>query len=517
MSETRDKLNLDAALREWPDAEKPASDWEERARSIEARVASGAPATSLASVSDENLFAAPLGQIEGEGHNSAAPVLSLSSTTGSTKPGASATRPAEEKPMTMPADRERDRRSLQDLAKMAQGGLLTPPPPSVRAPSSSAPSGVQRAAEAKADDSGVVDLALAAQADPQGAARAQATPLAKDGLFDDEPASVRPGPVSQAPISQAPASFGGAQLQQPMPSMPPAPASLPPASLAPASAPLSAPASAPVASLASGPALAQSEKKGGGKVIGLVLFGLVAASAVAAGGFFVYQGQQAKKAAALAAAQAAEAKPAAPVVAAAPEAKPEQPTAAAEPTPAPESTVDPNALPAAGKTAAAAPKAGAAKPGALALNTPAPAKPEAAAKLSEKDIPAAAAGPAGDLGNAMKSAVGADGKPAEQTPAAGSNGPQFAAGTVPQKPSQGAVTGAIGAVLPAARACLGPDDPISRATITFVSAGTVQSVNVTGGAAGKPAEACIKSALTRAKVAPFMEATYTAPITIRHN
>lgn len=515
MSETPSKVNLDAALREWPDAEKPAPEWEERARSIEARIASGAPASSAASVSDENLFVAPLGQIEGEGHNSAAPVLSPPNAAESAKLGAPATRPAEEKPMTMPADRERDRRSLQDLAKMAQGGLLTPPPPSVRAPNSSAPSGVQRAAEAKADDSGVVDLALAAQADPQAAARAQATPLAQDGLFDDEPASVRPGPVS-APISQAPVSHASAQLQQPMPSMPPAPASLPPASLAPASAPLSAPASAPVASLASGPALAQAEKKKGGKVVGLVLFGLVAASAVAAGGFFVYQGQQAKKAAALAAAQAAEAKPAAPVVAAAPEAKPAEPTAAAEPTPAPEATVDPNALPAAGKTAAAAPKAGAAKAGALAMNA-APSKPEAAAKLSEKDIPTAAAGPAGDLGNAMKSAVGADGKPVEQTPAAGSNGPQFAAGTVPQKPSQGAVTGAIGTVLPAARACLGPDDPISRATITFVSAGTVQSVNVSGGAAGKPAEACIKSALTRAKVAPFMEATYTAPITIRHN
>ncbi|MEA2746282.1 MAG: hypothetical protein QOI41_425, partial [Myxococcales bacterium] len=64
--------------------------------------------------------------------------------------------------------------------------------------------------------------------------------------------------------------------------------------------------------------------------------------------------------------------------------------------------------------------------------------------------------------------------------------------------------------------CLGPDDPVSRASITFTSAGTVQSVNVTGGAVGKPAEACIKGALGKAKVAPFAEATYTANITVRH-
>ena len=116
----------------------------------------------------------------------------------------------------------------------------------------------------------------------------------------------------------------------------------------------------------------------------------------------------------------------------------------------------------------------------------------------------------------MGKAVGADGKTVDATPAAGSTGPQFAAGTVPQKPSQGAVTGAIGAVLPGARACLGPDDAVSRATITFASAGNVQSVSVSGGAAGKPAEGCIKAALSKAKVTPFAEATYTAPITIRH-
>ena len=57
--------------------------------------------------------------------------------------------------------------------------------------------------------------------------------------------------------------------------------------------------------------------------------------------------------------------------------------------------------------------------------------------------------------------------------------------------ASGAVTGALGAVLPQARGCLGPDDPISRAAIVFGSNGTVQSVSVTGAAAGTEVEACM--------------------------
>jgi hypothetical protein len=102
----------------------------------------------------------------------------------------------------------------------------------------------------------------------------------------------------------------------------------------------------------------------------------------------------------------------------------------------------------------------------------------------------------------------------DKTPAASLTG---GTGSVPQKPSQGAVTGALGAVLPQARACLGPDDPVSRASIVFSSNGVVQSVSVSGPAAGKPSETCIKDALTKAKVQAFAEPTYTANITIRHN
>lgn len=514
MSETPKKLNLDTALREWPSVdgshEKTPMDWENQAQKIEERLQAGATSSSAAYVSDENLLADPLGQIEGEGHNSAAP-------TNREKTAKSPVFKGET--MTMPADRERDRRSLQDLAKLAGGPLsgMTPPPPSVQVPHSSAPSGVQHAAEAAKDDSGIVDLAMAAQADPHAAVRAQSTPLANAGLFDDEPASVRPGPVSGVPASFAPAA--SQQLQQPAPSVPPfsaAPGSLPPASLAPASqAPVSsAPASfAPAMHASAVQSSAQhaapaAKKKGKGVVIALVI-GVIGAGAVAAGGFFYVQHKAEAAAAELAALNTA---PVAPVVAA-----PPAPAETAAATPAPEPSVDPDALPEESPPdtkVAAAPK-GATKAAPKAA-TAKPAAKEESAKLSAKDLPTTPTGPEGDLGKAMGAAVGADGKPVKATPAAGNTGPQFAAGTVPQKPSQGAVTGAIGAVLPGARACLGPDDPVSRASITFTSVGTVQSVSVSGGAAGKPAAACIKSALGKAKVAPFAAATYTANITVRH-
>ena len=514
MSETPKKLNLDALLLEWPavenSPEKTALDWERQAQSIDERLRSEAPSSSHAYVSDENLFAEPLGQIEGEGHNSAA-------VPNRGKPAE--TRVSKGETMTMPVDRERDRRSLQDLAKLASGPLsgplsMTQPPPSVQAPHSSAPSGVQRAGEATKDDSGLIDLAMAAQADPQAAVRAQSTPLANAGLFDDEPASIRPGPVSGAPVVAAPVSQ---QLQQPVPSIPPfsnAPVSQAPASLAAISqAPLSSAPATQSSAVQSSAQIAVAPKKGKGVVIALVFGGLVAAGSLAAGGL-LYVNHKAD----VAAQQLALKTPTvAPVVAAPP---PDVKPAEAAPAPAPEPSPDPNALPTVPPDSKLAlkpvAKGGAPAPAVAKAEKPAPPTKDEAAKLSAKDLPTTPAGPEGDLGKAMGQAVGADGKPVQATPAAGNTGPQFAAGTVPQKPSQGAVTGAIGAVLPGARACLGPDDPVSRAVITFTSAGTVQSVSVSGGAAGKAAEGCIKAALMTAKVAPFAEATYTAPITIRH-
>lgn len=387
---------------------------------------------------------------------------------------------------------------------MAQTGL-TPPPPSVR---SSAPSGVQRAADptgmAKGDDSGLIDFrALASEPAPAPASTAPAG-LASQGLFDEEPQSVRPPPSAQV-------------VAQPVPSIPPMPASMPPASLPPQSMPQAyaqAPASAaPIASspsaLASASQPAMQQKKGNGAVIALVFGGVVALGAAAAGTFFYMKSHKPAEA------------PVAATQAPAPDVKP-APTQAAAPVetaaPAAEPTMDPNSLPTAtpDQKLAAAPKTAAKPTGGAKAAAPAPEGPKAEAKLTQKDLPAAPAGPGGDLGAAMGKAVGDDGKPKTQepVPAAGSNVP---AGSVPQKPSQGAVTGAIGAVLRNARECLGPDDPVSHATVVFGSDGAVQSVNVSGAAAGKPAEACIKAALSKAKVGAFAEPTYSTRITVRHN
>lgn len=490
MSETRGKnrvpVNLDVALREWPDTDKTTGDWDDRAKSVIDRLKRGERGASAPYVVDENLFDGPLGQSAEDGHNSA-------STEGSPQK-------REGTPMTMPADRERDRRSLQDLAKMAHG--LTPPPASVMPNLPISGSGVVRAAEAQKDDSGIVDLAAASTADPSAALRAQSTPLASQGLFEDEPRS-------QAPQT---APFGSAQSlpAQPVPSMPPPmPASIAPQALTPSARELGAGMSASSSSSLHSMPAAQKKKSGGGAVIALVIGGVVALSAAAAGGVLF---MKARKAATEAAAAAAAVATQPTIVAQAdPTPAPSTPAPAADPTPAPE-PANADAPKAAAKPAgkagapmmAAAPKAAA----------PTPAKAEGPAKMTEKDLAAAPSGPAGDLGAAMKKEVGDEGA---KTPAAASTGANATVGNVPQKPSQGAVTGALGAVLPGARACLGPDDPISRASVVFTSGGTVQSVSVSGAAAGKPAEACIKGALMKAKVQPFAEPTYTANITVRHN
>jgi hypothetical protein len=118
------------------------------------------------------------------------------------------------------------------------------------------------------------------------------------------------------------------------------------------------------------------------------------------------------------------------------------------------------------------------------------------------------------LAGAMQKAAGPSDSAKMTTP--DEKKPAYAPGSVPQRPSQGAVIGALGAVMSNARACLDADDAVSRATVVFSSDGSVKSVAVNGGAKGKPAEACIKGALSHAKVSPFAEETYTTTVTVRH-
>ena len=116
----------------------------------------------------------------------------------------------------------------------------------------------------------------------------------------------------------------------------------------------------------------------------------------------------------------------------------------------------------------------------------------------------------------MRQAAGPSVSATGEPPAAAdtSTGP---IGNVPMKPSQGVVSGALGAVMPAARACLDADDPVSHATIVFRSDGSVKSVSIEGGIAGKPHEACVRAALMKARVPPFAQPDFMGFATIRPN
>ena len=158
-------------------------------------------------------------------------------------------------------------------------------------------------------------------------------------------------------------------------------------------------------------------------------------------------------------------------------------------------------------------------PGAAAIAAAVAAEAPPAAPAPAAHPPAAAAAPAAPaapeptgLVGAIKKAVG----PTEPT-----SGPEKAApppppirGDIPDRPAQGAVTGALGAPRAAARNCLVGQDAPSRATVVFASTGKVQGVTVSGPAAGTPAAECIKTALSKTVVGAFKEATSSITVTI---
>jgi hypothetical protein len=86
---------------------------------------------------------------------------------------------------------------------------------------------------------------------------------------------------------------------------------------------------------------------------------------------------------------------------------------------------------------------------------------------------------------------------------------------ISDRPSTGAAQAAVGAVLGAARACLAGQTAPSSATLVFGSDGEVDSVRVTGGAAGTPAAACVESALRKARVQPFAAPSFSLGVTVR--
>lgn len=394
----------------------------------------------------------------------------------------------------MSKDRTRDRTSFQELAKLAS---TTPPPPTASGTSSSAAppasisGAVVRGKEADSSDSGIVDLKMMAAMDPSASQRAQSTPLAASGLFEDESAPPKPAmsaAAAQQAISAAPSAASAVAQTAPAPS---------------------------AKSVVSVPPKKADEKKGGGGVV-IVLGALVAAAAIAAGGFFFIKHQRATHAAAVAAAPTTTT--ATTTVAANPKS-----TATAAASVAITDTqeqgnevaIDPSQP---GKPSMMKYHAKPGGPVATATgggDTTAAPTGTIDPKLVANIPTGGAGGSGGDLQEAMKTAAG--GGTGLGNGGGGGQANTQAAGNVAQRPSQGQVAGAIGSVMPAAKACLNGDEPMSRATVTFQSDGTVKSVNVTGFAAGKPQEACIKTALSKATVSPFAEATYPVPVTIRAN
>jgi hypothetical protein len=248
----------------------------------------------------------------------------------------------------------------------------------------------------------------------------------------------------------------------------------------------------------------------------MLWLGLGAIVAAAAAAVFMFQSQGASPApTAVAPVSPPVAQPAA--KAAAPAAtgaapQPGAPVAAADK--AAEDGVDPSSLPAvSGKAVNHRVASGPGK--SVSVAGGAVDKPPPNPALIAKNIPSSP-GESGSLSDAIRNAApgGTDGTPDKTAPA---SAPQFSAGSVPQRPSGGAIAGGIGAVMGEARACLGLDDPISYAAVTFESSGAVAGVAVTGFAAGKPAEACIKAALGKAKVPPFAQPTYKQTFTVRPN
>lgn len=187
------------------------------------------------------------------------------------------------------------------------------------------------------------------------------------------------------------------------------------------------------------------------------------------------------------------------------------PIATTATTPAAEAPSDPGAsmdeLPTVASASASIVRPTSARVAGAGAKAPADEAPAPAATLTEAALAPSGASAAGDLGDAMRGAVG----PRDQATSAGtetSSGPNAAQ----VRPSPGAVVGALGSVLPAARACLAPDDPVRSGLVVFKSDGTVARVELRG---SKPEDDCVRSALAKAKVAPFVDDTFSTRVTVR--
>lgn len=346
---------------------------------------------------------------------------------------------------------------------------------------------------------------------PPGAlsARPSAPPGALSPRPSSPPGGLPPRPSSppdaarlSAPPASLPPRLSGAPAA-PLPSTPPpasssGPLSTPPSTQRAGEAPKGKAAAA--AEVKATPAAAE-ESKGSVTPI-LVGVGLVAA--IGLGVVFTRKPEPPLQVAATTAP---------PVVSAAPEPKVEpkvEPKAepSAAPAPSDSGVVDINALAAADASGKAAPRASGPMPKASDKAPDAP--PPATTSEPVASAAPRVMGSVGELHDEMRKRAGS----AEQGPEQADTGPGRNLDAKQEKPSSAAVLGALGAVRSAVKACIADTDKPSRISVTFQSDGSVRSVSVSGGAAGKPAEACVVAAVKKARVAPFVAESFSTSFSV---
>lgn len=104
---------------------------------------------------------------------------------------------------------------------------------------------------------------------------------------------------------------------------------------------------------------------------------------------------------------------------------------------------------------------------------------------------------------------GINGEDPDDPPPASSND-----NAIPQEPAPGAISAAFAPFMRTARKCVADATEPSRASITFVSDGSVKSITVTGWAASNGATGCITSAFMGANVGKFWKPVFTVNKTI---
>ena len=370
--------------------------------------------------------------------------------------------------MTDSNDRDRDRQSLRDLAKMSQqtGPLSSSAPASVR--------NMPPPSSGVTDNSGLIDLGRvvdAIRATSEGKSEASLPPVAASAD------SVLPL-GSQVPLERAtmpsnleatPLSPSEELIESSLASKAQVPASVPQAAAAASKLPLVA--------------------------LALVLVGA---------GAFVATRKGAPEAQAPEAipAQVAVVQAAPPVVTAAvaevvkPEAvKPEAVAKAASPV----AKDEPGASAPAGAAKAASPSTGSAN--AVVAAEPKSVPKATATKQAKSFADEMAAAVTGTLQNTHVAEVAAGSAPAG--PASGN-----------PKPTQGQVQAAFSKVKGAAHNCLGGQELEIKTSVLFGSDGKVQRVSVTN-APASDIGACIEGAVSKASVPAFTDATFSAPLTVR--